>query len=151
MILFILSPLAVLVCGTIALAWWSHRVEPTVGPVEGRLRSCPETPNCVCSEPGTRKDVTVVPLPFSDEPALAWDRAKAAVRSLGGTIERESDTHLWATFRTTLLRFVDDLELRLDHANNVIHVRSASRVGRSDFGQNRRRVEALRARFAALH
>jgi uncharacterized protein (DUF1499 family) len=45
------------------------------------------------------------------------------------------------------LRFVDDVEFLLVPAERVIHVRSASRVGYSDLGTNRKRVEALRAKF----
>ena len=54
---------------------------------------------------------------------------------------------MWATFRTRFWRFVDDVELRLDEKGGVIHVRSASRVGKGDMGMNRKRVEELRKIF----
>ena len=63
----------------------------------------------------------------------------------GGTIQREESTYLWASFTSKRLRFVDDVELRVDADKHIIHVRSASRVGRSDFGVNRARVEMLRS------
>lgn len=59
----------------------------------------------------------------------------------------EDERYLWATFSTRIFRFIDDLELRLDEENGVMHVRSSSRVGYSDMGANRRRVEDLRLRF----
>jgi uncharacterized protein (DUF1499 family) len=134
----------------LALASRSGRHAPSVSLVDGRLRPAPAKPNCVCSEAGTPADAAVAPLMFADAPDAAWARARTAVTALGGHVERDADDHLWATFRTRLLRFVDDLELRLDRAGGVIHVRSASRVGHSDLGTNRRRVEELRRRFA-LH
>ena len=53
-------------------------------------------------------------------------------------------------FRTPLLGFADDLELRLDAGAGLIHVRSSSRVGRSDLGANERRVERLREGWQPL-
>jgi uncharacterized protein (DUF1499 family) len=41
--------------------------------------------------------------------------------------------------------FVDDVEFLADRASGVVHVRSASRLGRRDFGVNRARIEELRA------
>jgi uncharacterized protein (DUF1499 family) len=65
-------------------------------------------------------------------------------------IVHEDDRGLRVEFTSRVFRFVDDVDLRIDAAARVIHVRSASRVGRYDFGVNRRRVEALRSRFRAL-
>lgn len=58
-----------------------------------------------------------------------------------------TDDYLHVEFTSALLRFVDDVEFRVDVDAGVIHVRSASRVGRYDFGVNRRRVEAIRDAF----
>ena len=51
------------------------------------------------------------------------------------------------TFTSAVFRFVDDVEFEVDEAARVVHVRSASRVGRGDFGANRKRVEAIRAKL----
>lgn len=67
---------------------------------------------------------------------------------MGGKIVLEDDFYLWATFNTRIFRFVDDLELRMDKENGVIHIRSSSQVGYSDMGANRRRIENFRARFS---
>ena len=64
-------------------------------------------------------------------------------------VEQDEPAYLHVTFRSTVLRFIDDVELLVDDSARVIHVRSASRVGRGDFGVNRRRVEEIRRRFVA--
>lgn len=66
---------------------------------------------------------------------------------MGGVVTQQSDDYIAAEFTSLLMRYVDDVELRL--ANDAVHVRSASRVGYSDMGANRDRVEALRQRLGA--
>ena len=65
----------------------------------------------------------------------------------GSQIVEQRDDYLYAQFTTPLMRFTDDVEFWFDPAANVIQVRSASRVGRKDFGVNRARVENIRARL----
>jgi len=127
----------------------SRRARET-GLLNGKLRPCPGTPNCVVSE-DSGKDSYIEPLTFSGEPGAAWEHAKEALTGLGGRIEKDTGDYLWATFRSRIWRFVDDTELRLDAADKVIHVRSASRVGRGDLGVNRKRVERLRNLFKTRH
>ena len=121
-------------------------------PAGARLPACPGTPNCVCSEPATPDDRRVDPLPLgaagAADPPAAWGRLKAAIGDLGGAIQSDTGTLLHAVFRTPVLRFPDDLLARLDAGAGVIQIRSSSRVGRSDLGANRRRVEKLRAAYA---
>ena len=64
-------------------------------------------------------------------------------------VRDQGDGYLYAQFTTRWMTFVDDLELWVDPVNNVVQVRSASRLGESDLGANRARIEALRARLAA--
>jgi len=66
---------------------------------------------------------------------------------MGGKIQEEHDGYLWATFTSRVFRFVDDVEFRMVPSDGIIHVRSGSRVGYSDLGVNRKRVEKLRAGF----
>jgi uncharacterized protein (DUF1499 family) len=63
------------------------------------------------------------------------------------TIVKKTDTYLHAEFRSRVFRFVDDLELLLDPATGVVAIRSASRIGYSDLGVNRRRVATLRQKL----
>jgi uncharacterized protein (DUF1499 family) len=66
---------------------------------------------------------------------------------MGGSIQVEETDYLAATFTSSVFRFVDDLELRIDTSQQTIHLRSASRVGRSDGGANRKRVELIKNSF----
>lgn len=121
-----------------------------LGAAEGRLRPCPESPNCVCScaEPGDAH--AVAPIAFTGGAAEAWARmGEVLAAQPRAVVVAETDTYRHVEFTTRVFRFVDDVELLLDRDAKVIHVRSASRVGRSDLGANRRRVEAIRAAFAA--
>jgi uncharacterized protein (DUF1499 family) len=65
-------------------------------------------------------------------------------------IVKTEDTYIHAEFTSAIFRFVDDVEFYLDDTAKTIHMRSASRVGKSDFGVNRKRMEKVRAHFTAL-
>jgi uncharacterized protein (DUF1499 family) len=110
------------------------------------LSPCPERPNCVSSEapPGANH---IAPLRFSGAAPAAWQNLQNILIDMGGQIEKVNDNFLHVTFRSRIFRFVDDLTCRLDHDNNLIQLRSAARVGYSDFGVNRKRVERLRITF----
>jgi uncharacterized protein (DUF1499 family) len=149
MLILLLLPLLVLLLGAFLLAWWSHRDQPEAGLVAGRLRADGSGSNFVCSDADTRPDRAVAPFAFTDTPEAAWVRLRILVIESGGEVKRETSDYLWATFTTPVMRFVDDVELRLDRAANVIQIRSASRVGNHDLGVNRRRVETLRERWTA--
>jgi uncharacterized protein (DUF1499 family) len=124
----------------------SSRKEPELGILNEQLRACPPTPNCVSSEQSG--DVAFVePLQVTTTMDEAWHRAKNAIVKTGGKIVDERDGYLHACFTTPVLRFIDDVELRLDENKRVIQIRSASRVGRSDMGTNRARVDKIRMAF----
>jgi uncharacterized protein (DUF1499 family) len=135
------------VCLILVVLSLLSRKPPDTGILGGRLRPCPPRPNCVCSE---YEGLTsfIESFRFSGPPEEAWQRLRSVLEAHGGKIEEEKADYLRATFTTRVFRFVDDLELRLDERNRRIHVRSASRVGSSDMGLNRSRVENLRAAFA---
>jgi uncharacterized protein (DUF1499 family) len=87
----------------------------------------------------------VEPLQLRVAPEAGWAAARRAVEALPRTtVVRADERYLHAEVRSRLFRFVDDLELLLAEDGRRIDVRSASRVGHSDLGVNRRRVEALR-------
>jgi len=116
-----------------------------IGLVEGKLSKCPDKPNCVSSEFGADVAHYVEPAVFSVSTASeAFSKMKNSVREMGGSIQVENDNYLAATFTSSIFRFVDDLEIRVDKDQKIIHLRSASRVGRSDQGVNRERVKRLK-------
>lgn len=115
---------------------------------DGKLRPCPGTPNCVCSEADSGP-FPVEPVSFSGEADAAWKRLAKVIRDMGGRIETDDGEYLWSTFTVPVFGFVDDVEFRLDGTAGVIHVRSASRLGFSDLGVNRARVDDIRHRMLA--
>jgi uncharacterized protein (DUF1499 family) len=122
--------------------------QPTEKPqlVNGKLRPCPGTPNCVSSE-SDNPIFNIAPIAFSGSPDQAWATLKLVVSEQGGAVQDEGKEYLWSTFTVPVFGFIDDVEFRLSTAEGVIHVRSASRLGISDLGVNRGRVEQLRTAF----
>jgi len=132
--------IGVVFIGLFAVRGWQSQTPPVLGLAEGHLRACPDKPNCVNSEaPVSDSGHAIAPLPATD-----WQAVRQAVESAGGKVVEVDDDYLHATFTSALFRFVDDVELHRDAASGLVHIRSASRVGQSDFGVNRKRVEAIR-------
>ena len=121
------------------LAKTSQAAEFKSGLIEGKLRACPASPNCVNSESSM-----INPIKLSNtEPKLAWSLLQQIITEQGGKIQSKSADYLSATFTTPVFRFTDDVEARLNLESKVIHLRSASRVGYYDFGANKRRLQTL--------
>jgi len=118
------------------------------GPLE-RFAPCPDSRNCVSTD-ATDPSHALSSFDLAVAPGEAWGLVIAEVSAMEGVDEiAASADYLHATFRSRLFGFVDDLEVELRGAERVLAVRSASRIGRSDLGVNRRRVEALRAALVA--
>lgn len=114
-----------------------------LGAVDGKLAPPRRTPNCVSSQADPADgEHYIEPLAFRGD-FSAIEKAVAGMR--GASIVKRDRHYLYAEYRTPLMRFVDDFELLYDPGAGLVHVRSASRLGRRDFGVNRKRVEALRA------
>ena len=124
---------------------FNWRRPTNLGVKDGRLAPCRRTPNCVSSQadPADREHY-IAPIAFRG--AMA-DLRKAVESMERVTVISAERNYLYAEYRTRLLRYVDDVELFYDERAGLVHVRSASRLGRRDFGVNRKRVEALRARI----
>lgn len=118
-----------------------------LGARDGRLLPCPSTPNCVSSQ-ATDEEHRIAPLAYSESVNEAMNRLKEIVRSFPRTaVVTDTGAYLHVEFTSALFRFVDDVEFLADASTKVIHVRSASRLGTSDLGVNRKRVEELRRRW----
>lgn len=115
-----------------------------LGLKNGQLQACASTENCVISETINGDINTIEPLAFSGDKTLFLNKAKTAVESLNGRIVTTEGDYIAATFTSGIFGFVDDVELRVTD-DNQLHFRSASRVGRSDLGANKKRVDALKA------
>lgn len=118
---------------------FSWRRPANLGVKDGRLAPCKPTPNCVSSQASPRDAEHYVAPIHGSLP----DVRKAVDAMPRATVIEHRDNYLYAEFRTPLMRYVDDVEFFFDGA--VLQVRSASRLGRRDFGVNRRRIESLRS------
>jgi len=128
---------------------FSGKRPDNLGVKEGRLASCGRRLNCVSSQadPGDAQRY-VAPIPFKGSAVDALAAARRAVESMQrATVVRHEGNYLHAEFRSRLMGYVDDVEFTYDDKAGVLHLRSASRLGRRDFEVNRKRVEALRARI----
>jgi uncharacterized protein (DUF1499 family) len=126
---------------------FSWKRPANLGVTDGKLAPPKRTPNCVSSQADPADaEHYILPIAFRGDFARV-EQAVAAMR--GASIVKREGNYLYAEYRTPIMRYVDDVELLYDERAGLVHVRSASRLGRRDFGVNRGRVEALRALLRA--
>lgn len=130
------------------LAACSGSPPPNLGVRDGQLSSCPSKPNCVSSQ-AADADHFVAPLSFP-VPAEVAQRALLEIlpQMEGAKVVTDEAFYTRAEFTSKTMKYVDDVEFVVDPLSNIIHLRSASRLGYSDMGANRKRVEDIRARLA---
>lgn len=146
-ILIILLFLIILIVIAFMVLGYRSRSGRPPGMEEGRLTECPDTPNCVCSEYKGDTAHYIAPLAVPDITDDTGNILIEAIKEAGGTIKTENRDYIAAVFSSSVFGFVDDLEVRIDKNKNEIQFRSASRVGYSDMGVNRKRVESIKALF----
>jgi len=132
------------------LGIYSRRIGPRgLGVGGGRLAPCPSSPNCVTSSGGVATtDRAPEPLRYAGPMTEAKRRLLEALRTLpGAVVVNDAGPYLRAEVRSRVFGFVDDVEFLFDDAAKRIDFRSASRVGRSDFGANRARMTEIARRF----
>ena len=115
-----------------------------LGITDNHLNSCPTSPNCVVSQNGDKKH-TIEPIYYH----VDRDKAKATLLKVLTVVPRtevveETDNYIHALSKSRIFKFTDDVEFYFPSDENVIHIRSASRVGESDLGVNRTRMEQIR-------
>jgi uncharacterized protein (DUF1499 family) len=112
----------------------------------GSLKPCPPSPNCVtsqCDPSDTEHFISSVK--FTGKLSEAKEKLKAVILNQPrAVIITEKDNYIHAEFTSKIMRYVDDVEFYLDSKTNTLHFRSASRLGRSDFGVNRARIEKIK-------
>jgi len=119
------------------------------GLVDGKLSACGNKPNCVSSEMNKESDHFIEPIKYQGDDNIRL-KMLTAITAMNGEVESDSDEYIAATFTSGFFRFTDDVEIRIVAAEKTIHLRSASRVGHSDFGVNRKRMETLRSLFNSV-
>ena len=146
-ILTSLAIVIVVIVGALVMMSLFSRKPSNLGVVDGRLAECPSSPNCVSTQAGDANH-RMEPIPFTGSSDEAMQRITDLVSKMPRTkIVTVEDNYLHAEFRSAFFRFVDDVEFLIDPEEQTIHFRSASRVGYSDLGVNRRRMEQIRKAF----
>lgn len=117
---------------------------PDLGLQEGKLSPCPSTPNCVVSQ-GADPDHAIAPIAYT----RSRNEARELLAKVLGVVPRteivaQQENYIRAKSTSRLMGFVDDTEFYLPEDEPVIHVRAAARLGESDLGVNRRRLEQIR-------
>ncbi len=148
----ILLALAVIGAGQAGL--FSGHAPEVLGVNNGRLAAPSPTPNSVTSQvdlyPGHPQTsyARIAPLKYEGDGRAALSRLSILIKQMDRTrVVIERPDYLYVQFQTPWLRFIDDAEFWLDANNGVIQLRSASRIGESDLGLNRQRIEEIRTRF----
>lgn len=143
-----MEPIRFLISACLMAVCWSvltpTMAQSTASPPDGsRMLPCPDSPNCVSSR-SEKVERAIAPLAFQGSSREAMECLKRVIMAMKrATIVSSEALTIEAEFRTRL-GFVDDVRFELDAEAGVIHMRSASRVGYWDLGQNRRRLEKIR-------
>jgi uncharacterized protein (DUF1499 family) len=155
-LLFGIAALALLVLLAAQLGAFSGQAPANPGVRDGRLRPPAKTPNSVSSQADLWAQhpmadyARIAPLALKGSgPATMAQIRRIAEAMPGAKVVEARDDYLYVQFTTRWMKFVDDAEFWFDPANNVVQLRSASRVGRKDFGVNRARIESIRQALAA--
>ena len=118
-----------------------------LGVTDLKLGSCPDTPNCVSTQDEDEQH-KIEPLPLSSSPQDAIAKLANIINSMeGGEVITQSNDYIHAEFTSKIMGFRDDIEFYIGPQNPVIQVRAAARLGKSDLGVNRKRIEAIRQAF----
>lgn len=137
------------------LGLFAGRPPTDLGITDNRLKPPSLTRNSISSQAALypehpqRDYAQIAPLPFiAGDATGSWQTLLATLATLPEIIiTRHEADYLHAEARTPWLRFVDDLEFWVNPKAGVIEVRSASRLGREDFGVNRERMERIREAY----
>ena len=123
-----------------------------LGVTDGRFAPARRSPNCVSSQADPADaEHCIAPIKFNGSAVEAMATVRKIVDGTGRTlVVKHEANYLYAQFKSKRMGFVDDVEFFASEKEGVIHVRSASRLGRRDFGVNRERVESIREQFATV-
>lgn len=132
-----------------AVRWVNSRSRPAhaIGFSDKQLAACPDRPNCI-STTAKRPEQRIAPFLVEEAPEGALATLETIIQSMPRSrIVSSREHYLHAEFRSRIFGFVDDVEFLIDESERAIHFRAAARVGDSDFGVNRSRMDKIRARY----
>lgn len=137
--------------GTLIFPAASLAESSNLGVIDNHLAACPASPNCVVSQNGDSKHA-IEAIPYHVE----RDKAKETLLKVLTVVPRttvieKTDDYIHALSKSRIFKFIDDVEFYFPTDENVIHMRSASRLGESDLGVNRRRMEQIRLAMQDLN
>jgi uncharacterized protein (DUF1499 family) len=142
----------------LAFLIWNNHILAGTSPINlgihnGKLAACLSTPNCVNSQaPANDVEHAISPIAFGGEASATMADLKLVLKNTPrSNIITEGNNYIYAEFTSKLMGFVDDAEFYLDDSNKTIQVRSASRLGESDLGVNRQRIEEIRTQIQGLN
>ena len=131
------------------MGWFSGKRPDDLGVKNGRLKPPPASPNAVSSQ-AQDAGHAIAPLTYTGTREHAIEALVKIIEATPRTrIVSRSQDYIYAEYQSALMGFVDDVEFWFEPGTKTIQVRSASRLGYSDFGVNRARIEDIRRRFAA--
>jgi uncharacterized protein (DUF1499 family) len=139
----------------LAFVLWNNQIfagsPPTnIGINNGKLTACPTTPNCINSQVSANDNQKIAPIQLTGDTPAMMTKLKQVVQLMPRTkIVKETNNYLYVEFSSKLMGFVDDVEFYFEPETKNIQVRSASRLGESDWGVNRQRIEEIRAQLAS--
>lgn len=114
----------------------------------GYLKPASSKPNSVNSQAAPGNYAAIAPIPVQGDALAFFARVVSVVAAQkGARIIQQTPTYVYAEFTSPLMGYVDDVEFALDADRGLVHLRSASRLGYSDLGANRKRIEAIRAQL----
>lgn len=130
------------------LAACSAPVPEGLGVFEGKLLECPDSPNCVSTmAPKDDEKHYMAPLSFDDLQDARLKVLSIVMETPRTEILLQNKEYIHTTYTTPIMRFVDDVEFYFDEDEKLLHFRSASRIGYSDLGTNRRRMEKFKKAY----
>jgi uncharacterized protein (DUF1499 family) len=120
-----------------------------LGVKDGKLEPCPNSPNCISTQADSNdKEHFMIPLSYTTSRDEAKQKIIDIIKNLPRTkIITEKEDYIHSTFTSRLMHYVDDVEFYFDDKAKLIHFRSASRVGYSDMGVNKARMEEITKLF----
>ncbi len=147
-VLWVIMIISVPIILSVVLLGCAGKRPASIGVIDGRLSPCPKSPNCVSSMAKDEKHY-IEPLAYSSERQQAFKALEHVLEQRRrARIVQKADNYLHVEFKSRFFRFVDDVEFYFPKGEPLVHVRSASRLGKSDLGVNRKRMNSVRKAFS---